>query len=65
MATSKRNRRKNTTPAAPATRTATPVAPVDEAELATEYGYVRRDLRQLSLVSVVLFVVMLAIGFLI
>jgi hypothetical protein len=63
MATSKRNRKKSAVPAASATRASAPVAEDAESELAAEYGYVRKDLRQLSLVSLVLFAVMLGIGF--
>lgn len=37
----------------------------DAAEFAQEYSYVRRDLRQLFIISAVLFAIMVGIGFLI
>ena len=80
MATSKKKRKKSGSPApasapsaakvltvaaAPAAQLAEPAQDQTEAEFATEYGYVRKDLRHLAIVSAVLFVVMLGIGFLI
>jgi hypothetical protein len=46
--------------AAPAPAVATPVS--TEEDLAEEYQYVRKDLRQLTVVSAVLFIIMLGAG---
>lgn len=78
MATSKKNKKKSSGVPSVASGSAKPrpvavsvVQPVEEtpaqavAELKEEYAYVRKDLRQLGLVSVVLFAVMLGIGLII
>jgi hypothetical protein len=69
MATSKKKRKSSSTTATAAPkRSVAPPAPVvatpepTEDDLVEEYQYVRKDLRQLTLVSAVLFVVMLGVG---
>lgn len=67
MASSKRKRKSSTSARTshPAGTTEVPELEAEDtsAGLSTEYAYVRKDLRHLAIVSVVLFVVMLGVGY--
>ncbi len=65
MAKSKKKRsEKAVVPKRPPVTQAAATPDIDDASsFAEEYGYVRKDLRHLTVISIVLFVVMLGVGF--